>query len=345
MEPKRVTSLEVAERAGVSRTTVSFVLNNAPLSKSISQHTRARVLAAAHDLGYVPDAAARTLASGQTRTLGLILPDPHHLEVDAFVPQLLYALTEVCNERGFRVILEGVRETGGNAYRSLVAAKQIDGMVVLNPRLDDADTHLPELIESGFPVVLVSSSDYPQAYTVTQTPLMAAAVNRLIGLGHERIAHITYAPFTYQGALDRLNVYQQTLTEAGLPVRDEWVREGDFSAASGFAQMRSLLEHAPGFTALFAGNDTIALGALAALHQAGLRVPEDVAVVGYDDIPTAAYAVPPLTTVRTNPKEQGRRAGELLIQLIKGERPTEREVRVGNAELVVRASCGEPRVS
>ena len=341
---KRVTSREVAERAGVSRTTVSFVLNDAPLSQSISEETRARVFAAARDLGYVPDAAARTLASGQTRTLGLILPDPHHLEVDAFVPQLLYALTEVCNENGFRVILEGVRETGGNAYRSLVAAKHIDGMVVLNPRLDDADTQLPELIDSGFPVVLVSSSDYPQAYTVTQTPLMAAAVQRLVSLGHERIAHITYAPLTYQGALDRLDVYKRTLSEAGLPVRDDWVREGDFSAASGFEQMRSLLEHAPPFTALFAGNDTIALGALAAIHQAGLRVPEDIAVIGYDDIPTAAYAVPPLTTVRTNPKDQGRRAGELLVKLVMGEKPTEQEVNIGNAELVIRASCGEPRV-
>ena len=342
---KRVTSREVAERAGVSRTTVSFVLNDAPLSQSISEETRARVFTAARDLGYVPDAAARTLASGQTRTLGLILPDPHHLEVDAFVPQLHNAMAEVCNENGFRVILDGVRETGGNAYHALVAAKRIDGMVVLNPRLGDADTHLPEIIESGFPVVLVSSSDYPQAYTVTQTPLMAAAVERLIGLGHERIAHITYAPITYQGALDRLNVYQRALTEAGLPVEDALVRHGDFSAASGFEQMRSLLESERSFTALFAGNDTIALGALAAIHQAGLRVPEDVAVIGYDDIPTAAYAVPPLTTVRTNPKDQGRRAGELLVQLVKGERPAEREVRIGNAELVIRASCGGPRIS
>ncbi len=323
---------------------MSFVLNDVPGMK-FAGDTRERVFRAAHELGYMPDAAARTLVSGQTRTLGLVLPDPHHLEVDAFIPQLLYGMTEVSNERGFRVILEGVRDTGSDAYRSLVAAKRIDGMVVLNPRLDDADTHLPDLIESGFPVVLVSSSDYPQAYTVTQTPLMAAAVERLIGLGHERIAHITYAPLTYQGALDRLSAYKQTLVEAGLPVRDDWVREGDFSAASGFVQMRSLLEHAPGFTALFAGNDTIALGALAALHQAGLRVPEDVAVVGYDDIPTAAYAVPPLTTVRTNPKEQGRRAGELLIRLVGGEKPSTREVQIGNAELVIRASCGKARVS
>lgn len=337
---KRPTSQQVAKQAGVSRTTVSFVLNNAPLSENISEETRERVLNAARELGYVPDAAARTLASGQTRTLGLVLPDSHHLKVDAFIPQLLYSLTEVSNERGFRVIVEGLRESGGDPYRSLIHAKQIDGLVVLNPRLDDVDSSLPELVESDFPVVFVGSVDHPQEYKVTQNPLMEAAVKRLIDLGHERIAHITYAPVTFQGALDRLEVYRCALREAGLEVDDALVRQGNYSAQSGFEAMGSLLEGTAPFTALFAGNDTVALGAMAALHQAGLRIPEDVAVVGYDDIPTAAYAVPPLTTVRTNPKEQGRRAGELLISLVQGERPAERNVQVGDAELIIRASCG-----
>ena len=343
VRPRRPTSQQVAKRAGVSRTTVSFVLNNAPLSESISEETRTRVLQAARDLGYVPDAAARTLASGRTRTLGLVLPDPHHLEVDAFIPQLLYGMTEVSNERGFRVIVEGVRDADDDAYHALVAAKQIDGMVVLNPRLNDINAPLPELVESGFPVVFVGSINHPREYSVTQRPRMGAAVNRLIGLGHERVAHITYAPVTYQGALDRLNVYKRTLERAGLPADDALVRHGDFSAKSGYEMMKSLLEHGPPFTALFAGNDTIALGALAALHEAGLRVPEDVAVIGYDDIPTAAYAVPPLTTVRTNPKEQGRRAGDLLIALVRGEKPAEPKVEIGDAELIIRDSCGGPR--
>ena len=126
------------------------------------------MLSAAKTLGYIPDAAARTLASGQTRTLGLVLPDSHHLEVDAFIPQLLYSLTEASNVQGFRVIVEGVREARKDAYRALAYAKQIDGLVILNPRLDDLDSSLPDLITSGFPVVFVSNIDHPKAYTVTQ---------------------------------------------------------------------------------------------------------------------------------------------------------------------------------
>lgn len=342
LKAKRPTSQQVAKRAGVSRTTVSFVLNNAPLGENISTETRARVQQAALELGYVPDAAARTLASGQTRTIGLVIPDAHHLEVDAFIPQLLYSLTEASNQRGFSVIVEGVGHSGDrDTYRALVAAKQIDGLVILNPRLTDLGTSLPKLIDADFPVVFIGEMDHLNAYQVHQKPLMAAAVQRLIDLGHERIAHITYAPITFQGALDRLNVYRHTLAQAGLVVDPSCIAHGNYSAKSGFAATQKLLARGD-FTALFAGNDTIALGALAAIRQAGLRVPEDIAVIGYDDIPVAAYAAPPLSTVRTNPWDQGRRAGELLIQLIHGERPSERTVHIADARLVIRESCGAP---
>ena len=336
---ERVTSQQVAARAGVSRTTVSFVLNDALPGGTISQETRARVLRAALELGYVPNSAARTLASGKTRTLGLLLPDPRHLAVDAFVPLLLYGLTEASNARGFRVLVEGM-SGDGDAYRALIASKQIDGLVVLNPRTDDVNVSLLELITSGFPTVFVDDIDHPAAYTVTQRPLMGEVVERLINLGHERIAHITYAPVSYRGALERLDVYKRTLHEAGLRVDERLVRQGSLSARSGFEAMTSLLEADLPLTALFAGNDTIAFGAMAAVRERGLRIPEDVAVFGYDDLPTAAYAAPPLSTVRTDPKEQGRRAGEVLVQLVQGETPGEKNVHVGNAELVIRASCG-----
>lgn len=339
---KRVTSQQVAARAGVSRTTVSFVLNDAPLVETIPVETRARVLKAARDLGYVPNSAARTLASGLTRTLGLLLPHPHHLEVDAFIPRLLYGLTDVCNARGFRVIVEGLRASSADAYLSLIAARQIDGLVILNPRLEDVGVQ-SELINSGFPMVFVDKIEHPKAYTINQRPLMKEAVEHLINLGHERVAHITYAPISYHGSLDRLEVYKRTLEEAGLDVDDALVRHGALSAESGFEAMMSLLEDAPPFTALFAGNDTVALGAMAALRRRGLRVPQDVAVFGYDDIPTAAYAAPPLSTVRTAPTEQGRKAGEVLIRLVQGDPPDERKIQVGNAALVIRESCGAER--
>ena len=337
MKPKRPTSQHVAKRAGVSRTTVSFVLNNAPLSDSISEETRERVLAAARELGYVPDAAARTLASGRSRTLGLILPEAHHLEVDAYIPRLLFSLTELSNAHGFRMLVEFLRNGERNGYRALVNAKHIDGLLVLNPRTDDE--YLTELISSGFPIVLLGSVDSPAEYSVRQTPAAEIAVQHLVELGHECIGHITYGPPVFREVDARLTQYREVLEAAGLPLRDAWLRYANFSAESGYQVAQSLLDEKQLPTALFVGNDTVALGVMAAVHQRGLRIPEDIAVVGYDDIPTAAYAAPPLTTVRTSPHTQGQLGGEMLIKLVQGEPVSERRLAT-TPEFIVRASCG-----
>lgn len=337
MTKKRPTSHQVAKRAGVSRSTVSLILNNVPGPK-FADETRERVMQAASDLGYVPDAAARTLASGQTRTVGLIIFNPEHLRVDAFIPQVLYSLNAVCREAGFRVIVEAVEDVAQpDAYLELVRAKQIDGLVVLNTRSDDEQ--LPQLIAEGFPVVTLGRIGHPGEYTVNHRAGTKLAMRHLIGLGHKRIAHITYAPPNYRSSDRRLADYRRSLSRAGLPQDEAYVRYGNYSAASGFEAMQSLLQATPRPSAVFCGNDTVAFGAMAAIHQAGLRVPEDVAVVGYDDIPLAAYATPPLTTVRTPALEQGRLAGELLIQLVRGELPAEQNIVLPSA-LVVRQSCG-----
>lgn len=301
-----------------------------------SEETRVRVLQAAQELGYVPDAAARSLASGSSRTLGLVIFNPEHLRVDAFIPQVLYSLNAVCREAGFRVIVEAVPDVKEpDAYLSLVRAKQIDGLVVLNTRSDDEQ--LPKLIEEGFPIVTLGRIGHPKEYSVNHQALSRQAMEHLIGLGHERIAHITYAPPNYRSSDRRLADYRVAIEHAHLPHDEALVRYGNYSAASGFEAMRSLLKEKP--SAVFAGNDTIAFGAMAAVHQAGLRVPEDVAVVGFDDIPLAEFAAPPLTTVRTPALEQGRFAGEMLIRLVRGEEVAERRI-VLPSELVVRYSCG-----
>jgi LacI family transcriptional regulator len=170
------------------------------------------------------------------------------------------------------------------------------------------------------------------------------AVRHLIDLGHQRIAHITFAPEGYGSSDRRLASYRRTLQDGGLSTDPALVRRGNYSAASGFAAMCSLLAERPYPTALFAGNDTLALGALVALYQHGLRVPEDLAVVGYDDIPTAAYAVPPLTTVHAPATEQGRLAGEMVLDLIEG-RPVGTPRILLETELVVRTSCGARRAT
>lgn len=346
MAPKRVTSGDVARRAGVSRTTVSFVLNDVAGMK-ISAETRRRVLQAAEELGYVPDAAARTLASGKTSTLGLIVGHSRLIRVDAFIPQLLQALADVCREHGYRLLLESAEHADQpGAYERLVRAKQIDGLVVLNPRPGDAQ--LRALIETDFPLVLIGRSPHPAAYSVNTEadpvpPATRQTTEHLIGLGHRRIAFIHFRPFEDPATDARLRGYLDALAAAGIAHDADLVRPGDYSADSGYDAMTELLAAWPRPTALVAGNDTIALGAMAAVHEAGLRVPDDVAVVGHDDIPIARYAVPSLTTVRVPAYAMGRRCGEMVVQLMAGETPAERQV-VCPTELIVRHSCGaKPR--
>ncbi len=343
VKAKRPTSFEVAELAGVSRSTVSLVLNGV-VGASISAATQTRVLAAARSLGYMPDAAGRTLASGRTHTLGLFICHAEHLQVDAFIPSALYGLNEVSQKYGFKVIVEAVPDPARpDVYLELVRAKQVDGLVVLNPRRDDKE--LSRLTKEDVPLVIIGASGLPHAYTVSTDNNTAPArrlTEHLIRLGHTRIAHISYGGLEYGGADERCRGYRRALEGAGIPFDPALLREGDYSAASGYAAAQSLLAAGADFTALFVSNDTVAFGAMAALREHGRRIPEDVAVVGYDDVPLAAYAAPPLTTVRSPAVEHGRLAAEMLIKLVRGETVAEPRLKL---ELIIRASCGTPRPS
>lgn len=342
MSRKRVTSRQVAERAGVSRTTVSFVLNDVEGS-NISQATRERVLEAAEELGYVPSAAARTLVSGRTGTLGLILGHAEHLTVDAFIPQLLYGLNDAIRRHGFRLLVEAVEDIGrADAYRELVHAKQIDGLVALNPRSDDEQ--LPRLIEEGFPVVVIGDTSRRNGYAVNVDDRVAArrATEHLLALGHRRVAHLTFSPEGYLATRHRLAGYREALEAAGVDPDETPIAYGNYGPESGYRAMRDLLASGPPPSALFAGNDTVALGAMAAIRERGLGIPDDVAVVGFDDIPTAPFFSPPLTTIRSPAIEQGRLAMELLVALVAGERPEPSRITL-DTPLVVRASCGAER--
>jgi DNA-binding LacI/PurR family transcriptional regulator len=341
MSSRRVTSREVALRAGVSRTTVSLVLNGVRTAH-ISPETRQRVLEAANELGYAPSAAARVLVSGKTWTIGLLVAQASHLQVDAFIPQLLYSLASYSHRYGYRVLLETVEEPRGpDPYTRLVREQRIDGLIAVNTKVGDHD--LEKFLQSDFPLVLLGSKEEPgpRAFVVCTDGEAASerAAWHLIQLGHTRIAHITFSSEDYGATQDRKRGYQNALKRAGIPFDPELVRYGNYSAASGYLAMKDLLGLKPRPTALFAGNDTIALGALAAIREAGLRVPEDLAVVGYDDIPTAAYLDPPLTTIRSQAQEQGRLALEALVRLMRGEELSERRVFL-ETPLIIRKSCG-----
>jgi DNA-binding LacI/PurR family transcriptional regulator len=333
------TSSDIARAAGVSRTTVSLVLN-AKEATGISEQTRARVLDTAASLGYVPNSAARMLVSGRSRTLGLILAHGDLMTFDAYAPPLMFGINRVCNSRGYKLLVDAVEgRRQRNGYLDLARSKSIDALIVLNCSEEDRDLH--NVIDSGFPVILLGSIGHPKENSVLSGSEKVAerATRHLLNLGHRRIAHITYAPVHYLGALDRCRAYQRTLCKAGVEFDEKLVGYGDFSVESGYQAMRTILARTKRFTALFAGNDTIAIGAMAALREAGLSVPGDVAVVGFDDLPVAAYTNPPLTTVTTEPIIHGEAAAAAALELLAGHPVGTRKCRFP-LRLIVRSSCG-----
>jgi DNA-binding LacI/PurR family transcriptional regulator len=340
MKHKRVTSLDVAERAGVSRTTVSLVLNNVA-GVQISEETRQRVVDAALELDYVPNAAAQALASRRAQIIGLILTrNPHHISSDVFLNQILDGLITAAHEHSIRLLIDIVEiHHQQKAYLELVKANRIDGLILSGPRFDDEA--LLSLQQDHFPTVLMGQLPDRGFYSVDIDNFSAAmqAVEHLVKLGHDRIACITNAAPTFTAAADRMKGYRQVLNNHNLSYDKTLVRYGDFDPESGYQQMKYLLDLEKIPSAVFVASDVVAIGAKAAILERGLRVPKDIALVGFDDVPLARYLDPPLTTVRLPASELATRASQMLIQLIKGEKPAEKLVLL-ETQLVVRRSCG-----
>ena len=328
---------DVAEKAGVSLTTVSFIMND-NIQVAIPEETRRRVMDAVRELGYVRNAAGRRLGSGKSHTLGFVLPSPEHVRTDAFVPQFLFSFNEVCHRHHFNLLVHAVESPSRpDAYVDLVSANEIDGLFIVNPREDDRQ--IDTLLDAGFPVVADPISRHPRACGVGIDNLQAArtAVRHLLELGHRRIGCVNYGPPRFLSVAARCDGYRQALTEAGIGYDESLVAWADFSHESGRAVTSELMRRGASPTAIFAGNDTVAIGVLAALKEHGVRVPEDVAVVSIDDIPAARFMNPALTTVRVPANDFGRLAGEMLITLVNGERPEPQHV-ILPTELIVRES-------
>jgi DNA-binding LacI/PurR family transcriptional regulator len=328
------TSADVAARAGVSRTTVSFVINGRT-DRQISSETWRRVEDAAHELGYHPHGAARQLAAGTSLTLGLVLrQSAEQVAADALLAGTLWGLAGAARESGYRVLVEPLAP-GDGRYRDLVRSRSVDGLVVSGPRTDDDD--LAALVREGFPIVLQGSRPDLEAPSVDvdNGAGARAAVEHLIALGHRRIGCVTNAPLAYTAAAERLAGWREALVAADIEADDDLVAEGAFDAASGHQAMAELLRRGP-LTAVFVASDVVAFGALRALRDARRRVPEDVSVVGFDDIPLAEHFDPPLTTVRLPAHALGAAAGRALIERIAG-RPVDLR-RLLPTELVIRDS-------
>lgn len=340
---RKVTSKHVAERAGVSQTTVSFVLNKVE-GMSISAETRQRVLEAARELNYTPDSSARSLARGRSNNIALVVAQPHRqVFIDEYIPKVLTGIREATQKSGFRILVEAVpNDQLGSAYQHLLQSKEAAGVILQLGSVSEAEIdRLEDCTMRGMPIVSLKNLG-PAIHSVETDKLagVGVIVQHLIDLGHQHIACIPYAPHeTDHHVAGRLRVYKERLHMAGLVYDDSMVVHGAYDPDTGYRAMQMLLQQAPRLTAVFAMNDIMAFGALRALQEHGLRVPEDVALVGFDDIRLSEYSSPPLTTMNEPDVEHGRMAAEMLLTLIRGGIPQERQVKL-QTRLVVRKSCG-----
>lgn len=326
---------EIAELAGVGRSTVSRVMNNDPRVRAA---TRERVLEVVRRENYQPNFAARALASGRSEVIGAVVPMAlTSAFADPFFARFLEGVAAASDSADALLMLWlALPETEQRKVDRLLGAGVVDGLIVAAHVIDDP---LVEALRRGgkrFVLFGRYPADDVSYVTVDDRSSAHRAVSHLLRLGYMRVATIA-GPQHMFDAQDRLAGYRDALRDFGLPQVAELVAEGDWSEASGYAAMRRLLAARP--DAVFAANDGMALAALRAMRDEGIRVPEDVALVGFDDIPAAATADPPLTTVRQPIRRLGEVATQTLLELIDSNSGPARRV-VLPTELVVRASCG-----
>ena len=333
---KRPTQADVARRAGLSQAMVSYVLNANP-AVSVPEETRARVLAAMHELGYVPNRTARSLRTNRTLTLGSIIPDI----ANPFYPAFVRGIQDVADHHGYDLIMYNSDGDAAKERQCLHSAAQgrVDGVVGVFFHAGARD--LAGLIEQGIFVVRLEAVRKPPGElpldNIFVDSLAAAhdAVAFLIGRGYRRIAMLGNTPGPGEA---RQGGYRLALQAGGLPPRSEYIIPCDFTEAGGYGGMQALLALPRRPDAVFAANDLAAVGALAAVRAAGLRVPADVAVMGFDDIPLARQLTPPLTTVRQFQTQLGRRAAELLLERVSGQYAGPGRSQEMPYEIVVRQS-------
>lgn len=326
------TMVDVAERAGVSRALVSLVMRNAP---NVSEHRRAAVLKAADELGYRPNVLARNLASHRTLTFGVIVNDLHN----PFFAETIDGIDIEAKANGYRMLLaSGRRSADGerSAIETLLDFR-VDGIIMTGPRVPEGDI---VSASKTVPTVLVGRTiDSDKIDTVNNDEMLGAqlAVSHLLELGHTNIAHIDGGDGA--GASGRRRGYERAIAEAGFAA-NTLVAPGDFTDRGGYAGASELLDAPVRPTAVFAANDQTAAGALDRFEDAGLRVPDDISIVGYDNTALAAMHHMSMTTINQPREEMGRIAFSLLLQRLNDER-TQAVHHVVTPSLIVRRTTGK----
>jgi DNA-binding LacI/PurR family transcriptional regulator len=329
---------DVAKLAKVSFMTVSRVINNNP---NVTKATRERVLKAIKELSYYPNAAARALNSNKSRNVGIIFPRKDYFFVAPFCMELCFEVESRLKPKGYNLFLGSM--TKGSESRELTAMfreGKVDGLILFAPRIGEeeikmlADDHMPFVVVHG------RSAGKEFSYVDSDNAKGTSLILRyLFDLGHRRIGFVS-GDIGEMNSMDRYRRYRRELKAKGLPFDKRLVFFGDWSLESGHAAFRYLIEQKERPTAIFFSNDQMAIGAIKAAEELGVRIPDDVSITGYDDIKYASFTVPALTTVRQNIGAVGDKVAELILDTIEGKGEFRKIIL--EPELVVRSSCCRP---
>jgi LacI family transcriptional regulator len=328
---------DIAKKAGVSRSTVSRVVNDDP---NVNDRTRQRVQKIIEQNHFQPHPAARALVTQRTKLIGVAIPQTTNVFFgdNSYFPMLLQGIAETTIRRDYAMMLwlgHSHEERAGFSER-VSRNRQPDGLIITS--VTESDPLFARLIKMKRLFVMVETpprlADTVNYVTIDNVRASEKAVEHLLGLGRRRIACITGQLNIRDGA-DRLQGYEGALNKAGLPVDPDLIYGGVFNRSAGYIGMKQLLPHRP--DAIVCGGDTIAIGAIDAIHEAGLRVPHDIAVVGFDDLDVATHANPPLTTIRHSVQHVGEIAAQVLIDLIEGKLQAPHHITLPT-ELIVRRS-------
>ena len=334
------TMKRIAGELGVSITTVSKVLNN---RADISQATRTRVLAKVEELGYQRNAVARSLSLRRSHTLGIVIPDLMH----SFFVEIIAGIEPVASARGFGLLLCSSSEDPRKEKSELemLRSRQVDGIVLASAHGSGTTELLQQLTKQGTTIVMIDRDDHPSVkchrVLTDDERVGLLATSHLLDLGRRAIAHIGGPAIVH--AKRREKGWREALRARGIKPSDEWVVRGGFMESEGYRAMKRLLAVRPKIDAVFAANDPSAIGAMKAIWEAGLHVPDDVAVVGVGDIALGDLLRVPLTTVGWSRKDQGRHAAELLLNGLDDDNAAEPQRIIIPPQLIVRESSGAQR--
>lgn len=334
--PQDASGADVARLAGVSRATVSAVIN---ANKFVTDATRERVLRAIERLDYRPDAIARSLKISRTNTVGLVLPSIE----SAFCPPVARAIESLLWENGYRLVLANTDEDTAlaDSAMEMFLETRVDGVIAAPPpgvRRRPYEAY----VNTGRPLVFIEraipgiNADCVKVDDVVGGCL---AGKHLVELGRRRIG-VVAMPLDMSPSSDRLAGVRRALNESGLTLEDDMVAVARYTEQEGFTAARRLLAREPRPDALVACSLRLTTGALAAIRRAGLRVPDDIALVGYDELPWALLCDPPLTVIQQPTRQLGRRAADLLLSRLSGSRSNDPITEVMQPKLLIRRSCG-----